>query len=123
MTADDVLQAIAAAPGLKLTFDSGNAFTGEDPVQSFVRCAEHTVHAHFKDWLVVSEGQGRQMLDGRFYQSALIGEGVLDHAACLRAMRAAGYTGYINIEYEANDYAPDEANRRAAAFLRARGAI
>lgn len=119
VTSDDVLEAIEAVPGLKLTFDNGNAFTGEDPVRSFERCARHVVHAHFKDWLEVSEGQGgTRMLNGRFYRSALIGEGGVDQAACLRAMGAAGYTGYINIEYEGNDYSPDEATRRAAACLR-----
>ena len=48
----------------------------------------------------------------------MIGEGVLDHRSCLEAMHQAGYRGYINIEYEGNDYAPEEATRRATAYLR-----
>jgi sugar phosphate isomerase/epimerase len=77
-------------------------------------------HAHFKDWLVRPDAAPgfRPMLDGRHYQAALIGEGVVDHRACVAAMAAAGYTGCINIEYEGNDYAPAEAVRRAVAYLR-----
>lgn len=118
--ADDVLEAIDAVPGLELTFDSGNAASGENPVESFKRCARHVVHAHFKDFYIVdvkTEGW-RPMLDGRYYRSALIGEGKVDNAGCLKAMKEAGYSGYINIEYEANKYDPYEGTRRAVEYLR-----
>lgn len=118
VTADDVLEAIAAAPGLKLTYDNGNAFTGEDPAKSFERCARHAVHAHFKDWTETPAGEGMRMLNGRSYRGALIGEGSVDQKACLRAMQAAGYAGYINIEYENNAYTPEDATRKAAVHLR-----
>ncbi len=117
--ADDYLEAQSAVPGLKLTFDSGNAGSGEDPAESFSRCAPHVVHAHFKDWLVSEQPQEgyRPMLDGRYYRSALIGEGDIDNRSCLKAMQEAGYDGYINIEYEYNDYDPFEATRRAVEYL------
>lgn len=120
VTADDVLIALREAPGLKLTYDNGNAATGEEPAASFLRTAEYTVHAHFKDWDVAdTETDGyRKMLDGRYYKSALIGEGIMDHAACLRAMKQAGYGGCINIEYEGDKYPPVEGVRRAVAYLR-----
>ena len=120
VVADDVLQAVREVPGLKITYDNGNAASGEDPAESFARCAQHVVHAHFKDWDVQDEpAEGfRPMLDGRYYRSALIGEGSIDHAACLRAMADAGYDGCINIEYEGNDYVPADAVRRAVAYLR-----
>jgi sugar phosphate isomerase/epimerase len=117
--ADDVLEAIREVPGLALTFDSGNVLTGgEDPALSFARCAEHTIHAHFKDWRLTDPGKGLLGLDGRWYQGAVIGEGIVDHRSCLEAMKRAGYGGHINIEYEGNDYTPAEATRRAAAYLR-----
>ncbi len=114
----DVLEAIREVPGLKLTYDNGNiALGGEEPAVSFTRCAEHVAHAHFKDWDQVPADQGRVMLDGRHYVSALIGEGMIDHKSCLEAMREAGYTGYINLEYEGNKYPADEGTRRAARYL------
>ncbi|OGV94381.1 MAG: hypothetical protein A3K19_05585 [Lentisphaerae bacterium RIFOXYB12_FULL_65_16] len=121
VTAAQFLEAAAAVPSLRLTFDNGNAATGEAPAESFRRSAKYVVHAHFKDWDVVeNETPGyRPMSDGRFYRSALIGEGALDHRSCLEAMRDAKYPGCINIEYEANKYPPAEGIRRAAAYLRA----
>jgi len=114
----DVLEAIREVRGLKLTYDNGNiALGGEDPAVSFTRCAPHVAHAHFKDWDRMLPGQGREGLDGRHYVSALIGEGIVDHKSCLAAMKAAGYTGYINIEYEGNKYPADEGTRRAAKCL------
>jgi len=116
--AADMLEAVREVPGMKITFDNGNAAGGEDPAESFARCAEHVVHAHFKDWSVAGEGRGILMLNGRRYEPALIGEGIVDHQSCLAAMQAAGYDGYINIEYEGDDYEPAEAVRRAADYLR-----
>ena len=120
VTAADILEAVEEIPGLKITYDNGNAASGEEPAASFERCAKHVVHAHFKDWDIVkvpTEGH-REMLDGKFYRPALIGEGDVDQAACLRAMKAAGYEGYINIEYENNKYDPYEATRKAVEYLR-----
>lgn len=120
VVASDVLEAINEVPGLKLTFDSGNAGSGEDPVGSFKKCAPYVVHAHFKDWDIVdSETEGyRKMLDGKYYKSALIGEGDINNAGCLKAMIEAGYDGCINIEYEGNKYDPYEATKRAVEYLR-----
>ena len=115
----DVLEAICAVPGLKLTYDNGNVMTGgEDPAESFRKCAAHAVHAHFKDWEVVAAPEGMLGVDGRRYRGALIGEGIMDHQSCLVAMKQAGYAGYIDIEYEGDLYLPAEATRRAVAYLR-----
>ena len=114
----DVLEAVREVPGMKITFDSGNAFTGgEDAAVSFTRCAEHVVHCHFKDWSRVADGKGMQGLDGRWYASDLIGEGVLDHRSVLQAMKAAGYKGYINIEYEGDKYPAGEAIAKVVRYL------
>jgi sugar phosphate isomerase/epimerase len=115
----DLLEAVREVPGLKITFDNGNAATGgELPGVAFARCAAHVVHAHFKDWEPAPAGQGMEGLDGRRYQPALIGEGIVDQRGTLAAMKQAGYRGYINIEYEGNRYQPDEAVRRAVRYLR-----
>jgi len=114
--ASDFQEARKEVPGLKLTFDNGNVFTGgEDPAESFRRCAADVAHAHFKDWEICTDGL--LGLDGRRYRGALIGEGVLDQKSCLAAMKEAGYGGFINIEYEGSKYDPEEATRRAAKYL------
>ncbi len=120
VTADDLLEAVVGAPGLKITYDNGNAATGEEPAESFRKCAEHVVHAHFKDWDISDEPvEGwRRMLDGRYYTPALIGEGAVDHESCIRAMEECGYDGCVNIEYEGDKYNPYEGIRRAADYLR-----
>jgi len=120
--AADMLEAVREVPEFKITFDNGNAAGGEDPAESFARCAEHVVHAHFKDWTIVGQNEGTRMLDGRWYKPALIGEGIVDHKSCLAAMQAAGYDGHIDIEYEGNDYKPADAVRRAVDYLRELGA-
>lgn len=118
--AADMLEGIREVPGLKVTYDNGNAASGEAPAYSFSQCAKHVVHAHFKDWTIRPGGSadGMLMLDGRRYVSALIGEGDIDQAACLKAMKTAGYAGCINIEYEGDKYRPDEATRKAVEYLR-----
>ena len=118
VTADDMLEAVREVPGLRLTYDNGNAFTGEDPAESFRRCAAHVVHAHFKDWVKAAGDEGQRMLNGNRYRPALIGEGVVDQRRCLQAMKEAGYSGFINIEYEGDDYPAAEAVRRAVGYLR-----
>lgn len=119
VVSSDILEAIREVPGLKLTFDNGNAFSGgEDPAVSFERCKEHVIHAHFKDWEVAPHGQGMECMNGAWYGRGLIGEGIINHASCLQAMAKAGYKGYINIEYEGDKYPSDQAVRKAAAYLR-----
>lgn len=115
VTAGDFHIAKKEIPGLKLTFDNGNAATGENAAASFRLCATDVVHAHFKDWELADNGM--LGLDGRRYRGALIGEGIMDHQSVLAEMKKAGYKGYINIEYEGDKYDPEDATRRAAKYL------
>ena len=119
VTAADFQDAVAALPDLGLTFDSGNAASGEEPAESFTRCADRAWHAHFKDWTVLTskEEGGHEMLNGLRFKPALIGEGVLNHKAVLKAMQKGNYGGCINIEYE-GPADPYEAIRKAVDYLR-----
>jgi sugar phosphate isomerase/epimerase len=119
VTASDLLEAIKEIPDLRLTYDNGNAASGEDPVESFRQCSEYVAHSHFKDWDIVEEKQKefRLMRDGKYYRPALIGEGKINHRDCLKVMQNANYNGYINIEYEGDKYQPYDAIRKAVEYL------
>lgn len=120
VTADDFHAAQARVPDLKLTYDNGNAAGGEDPVLSFLACANDVVHVHFKDWIIrdtPAEGF-RPMLNGLYFKPALIGEGDIDTRACWNALQNHGYDGFVNIEYEGTDHPPHEAMELAVSYLR-----
>ncbi|MBQ9771822.1 MAG: sugar phosphate isomerase/epimerase [Lentisphaeria bacterium] len=121
VTASDFYEAKAVIPSLKLTFDNGNAATGEDQIESLKRCIDDVVHVHFKDWdFSDTEQEGMSpMIDGRYRRPALIGEGGVDSKATLKTLEELGYNGFINIEYENNKYPADIAVRKALEYLRA----
>ncbi len=120
VTSADFYEAKKQVPSLKLTFDNGNAATGEDQIASLRACADDIAHVHFKDWErseTPAEGW-RQQLDGAYYRAALVGEGVVDSLATVRELEKLGYTGFVNIEYEGSKYPGDEAVKKALEFLR-----
>ncbi len=120
VTAEDFFLFQRQIPSLRLTFDAGNAFTGEDPVESFRKTFRFIIHMHFKDFQVRdSEAPGFwRGLDGRWYHPALIGKGAFDHTRMIRAVEESGYSGWINIEYEANDLPRMTGIRLAFEFLK-----
>ena len=120
VTADDFYELKAEVPELKLTFDNGNADSGEDQIESLRRCFKDVIHVHFKDWERRDDAREgwREMSDGKFYRAALIGEGAVDSRATLRELEALGYTGYINIEYESCSCRGDAAIKRVLEYLR-----
>lgn len=108
----DVNRAVAELPQLRVTYDNGNVLTGgEHPAEGFTNSAAYIVHAHFKDWAACADTDpgARLCLDGKHRRAVLVGDGDVDQVACLQAMNAAGYAGYINFEYEGSEYTPREA--------------
>jgi sugar phosphate isomerase/epimerase len=116
---DDMEEVIRYIPSVRITFDNGNVLTGgEDPCDGFARTRQWIVHSHFKDYSLAREGEKCLIgLDGRKYKPALIGEGLVDYTALMKAMIDAGYAGYVNIEYEGNEYTASDAMKRALAHL------
>ncbi len=120
VTAADFLEAKRQIPSLKLTFDNGNAASGEDHLESLKKCFDDVVHVHLKDWDISEtpvEGW-RRMKDGRYYTPALIGEGNIDSRATVKLLDELGYSGFVNIEYEGNKYPADAGVRQVLEYLR-----
>ena len=58
------------------------------------------------------------MRDGFYYKPALIGEGVVDSRATVKALEEVGYDGFVNIEYEGDDVPAHEGVRRVLEYLK-----
>ncbi|MDD6031934.1 MAG: sugar phosphate isomerase/epimerase [Oscillospiraceae bacterium] len=87
--------------------DMGNFLCADDdPVLAVGRCAPYAFYAHAKDFIVKS-GNGTNPGEGFFpsrggnyLRGTIIGHGDVPVVQCLRALKLAGYDGYIAIEFE-----------------------
>jgi sugar phosphate isomerase/epimerase len=110
----------AVGPELRVTYDVGNfLLAGEDALQAFDRLAPRIVHVHCKDWQVVpaTTPQAYPGVDGRWFQGAALGEGVVNLRGAIARLRQHGYQGAVSVEYEGVGE-PGEAVRRGVAYLR-----
>jgi sugar phosphate isomerase/epimerase len=86
--------------------DVGNFLCADDdPVAATRRLAPHAVHVHAKDFKITpaslaGSAPGLRSLGGALLAGSAVGEGNVDTRACLAALRAAGYDGFLSIEYE-----------------------
>jgi sugar phosphate isomerase/epimerase len=91
------------SPALGLNFDIGHAFcVGDDPAATIPRAAAHLRHVHLEDIAAT-----------RVHQHLVPGDGVIDFAAALRALRSIDYRGWVTIELYPYIDNPDDAARRA----------
>ncbi len=101
--------------------DTGNFLLMHDPPENAVaRLAPRAAMAHLKDFVSVPPnyaGLTYTAPDGTKYAGTALGEGEVDVAACLDALRAAGFTGWINLEYEGEEN-PHDAVARSLAHAR-----
>ncbi|HMC64068.1 MAG TPA: sugar phosphate isomerase/epimerase family protein [Gemmataceae bacterium] len=120
-TSEQILSICAAAgPDLKITYDVGNfLLAGEDNMQALRRLAPRVVHVHFKDWKAVPAPAPHAYpgADGRLYEGAVLGEGVMHLPDAVKRLREIGYRGWISVEYEGIGE-PHEATRRGVAYVR-----
>ncbi|MFH1707964.1 MAG: sugar phosphate isomerase/epimerase family protein [Planctomycetota bacterium] len=80
------------APHLRATVDVGNYMScGQSAVDGTRIAAPLCGYVHFKDF--------KKLADGRL-GACVIGKGDVDHAACLKILHAAGFNGYVALEYE-----------------------
>ncbi|MCE5325236.1 MAG: sugar phosphate isomerase/epimerase [Planctomycetaceae bacterium] len=89
--------------------DIGNFLCADDdPVVATKRMAPFVVHVHAKDFRVTpaagSAGKGGlRSRGGALLEGTAVGEGSVDVPACMAALKAVGYSGFVSIEYEGSD--------------------
>ena len=107
ITFDDFLLFRKEIPGLQLTFDCGNAFTGEDPVESLRKSLRHIQNVHIKDWIVSggtdSPGSCRVSEDTCFRMTLPL-SGIVPVREIMAELGNAQYQKNIVMEYIYGDY-------------------
>jgi inosose dehydratase len=108
-------------------FDTGHAiYGGIDPVDFIRRHGPRIVHVHLKDvdGAVLDRLRARRAgwEEGlRSYVFAELGDGLLDLAGVVAALRDVGYNGWLVVEQDTTRLEPIDAAHRARAALRALG--
>ena len=121
----------AAGEGVGVNLDPANfvMVTGQDPAEAVLLLREKIVHTHLKDGRMLkksdpvlvyrsfAEGGIEALNVADFFLETPIGEGDVDFAAYLAALRTVGFDGYLTIERETGaDPAADIAT--AAGYVR-----
>ncbi len=93
-------------PNFGALVDIGNFICADDdPVRAVTRMAPYAFHVHAKDFHRKpgcedpGRGWGRSR-GGDLYRGAIVGHGNIDVRGCIAALYAAGYNGYLSIEFE-----------------------
>lgn len=91
------------SPAIGLNFDIGHFYcVGDDPAATVPRLAKYIRHFHLEDIAAT-----------RVHHHLVPGEGAIDFAATLRAIKAMNYNGWITIELYPYVDDPDPAARTA----------
>src|SRR6516162_8787924 len=76
------------SPAVGMNFDIGHAYcVGDDPATTIPRVKDHIRHFHLEDIAAT-----------RVHHHLVPGDGAIDFAAALRAIRGIGYDGWVTIE-------------------------
>lgn len=90
------------SPSLRATIDVGNYMQGgQEGHDGTAAAAKHAAYIHFKDFKKTNPPEGSRLPWG--IESCTVGAGDVDHLKCLRALKGAGYEGFVAIEYEGPD--------------------
>jgi sugar phosphate isomerase/epimerase len=107
---NDLIHKVRIATGsdtLGANPDTGNfLLVNEDSTDAVRGVAKYAHMCHFKDFEIAPaswEGRAYEALDGTKFIGSTIGEGGVDLAACIEALRAVGFDGWVNIEYESEE--------------------
>jgi sugar phosphate isomerase/epimerase len=109
-TADQFLEFMQHidSPAIGLNFDIGHSYcVSDDPATTIPRVAKYIRHFHLEDIAAT-----------RVHHHLVPGEGVIDFAACFRAIRAMKYDGWVTIELYPYHSEPDQAATTALARVK-----
>jgi len=99
----EVIETISS-PNLRATVDVGNyMMCGQEAEVGTAIAAKHAAYVHLKDYAKVPNSA---LPWGWDIETATVGAGDVDLVACLRALRDAGYDGFVALEYEGRE--PEE---------------
>ncbi len=95
------------SPALRANPDTGNFLLARDvPENACGRLAPRAAMCHLKDFVAVPPNyhlQAYVAANGSKYAGTALDEGEVDLPACLANLRAGGFDGWVNIEYEAEE--------------------
>ena len=84
---------------LRATVDVGNYMScGQEGIDGTRLAAPYCAYVHFKD---CRKKPDPKMPWGWNAESVVLGQGVVDLAACLKLIKVAGFDGFVALEYEA----------------------
>jgi len=86
--------------------DIGNfMLVDQDSVEAIRMVAPLANMAHLKDFKLVPDGTEGvfRSLAGKPYAAQVVGEGDIDLAGCVRALRSGGFDGWASVEYEGSE--------------------
>lgn len=96
----EVIRAINS-PMLRATIDVGNYMgCGQEGIEGTRVAAAYAAYVHFKDNKKVPDAS---LPWGWRVEACTLGEGAVDLPGCIEALRKAGYTGHIGLEYEGTE--------------------
>jgi sugar phosphate isomerase/epimerase len=110
-TADQFLEFMQhmQSPAVGMNFDIGHSYcVSDDPATTIPRVAKYIRHFHLEDIAAT-----------RVHHHMVPGDGAIDFAACLRAIRAMKYDGWVTVELYPYIDDPDLAARTALTRVQA----
>lgn len=99
---EDLKNVSAKIPEVRIVYDSGNmVLVDEDPVKYFHNFENEIAHVHLKDMQTTTNMQRRpdRGLDGRFWETAPSGAGVIDFKSVCTAVKNSNFKGHPTIEF------------------------
>lgn len=101
-TSEDMLYFESTAPKLYYTYDSGNFYTAEDPLEALEAIKPKIRHVHLKDYAhapTIFGTKPRTVRTGTVLYDVPFGHGDLPGAEILRRLKESGYEGYMCLEH------------------------